>query len=168
MSPLVRSVRPADFAPLGELSAAAYLDSGLLAFGESDWYAGELRDVGRRARESEVLVAVDAAGTVLGGVTYVPAHDHPYAEIARPGEAEFRMLAVAKEARGQGVGEALVRAVVERARAAGRSAVVLSTQPVAAASHRLYERVGFRRAPARDWAPVPEVTLLAYALDLTA
>ncbi|MEV3855108.1 GNAT family N-acetyltransferase [Streptomyces sp. NPDC050095] len=163
----VRGVRPEEYARLGEISAAAYLDSGLLVFGEADWYAAELRDVAARARQAEVLVAVQG-DEVLGGVTYVPGHDHPYAELARPGEAEFRMLAVAAEARGQGAGEALVRAVVERARAAGLDAVVLSTQPVATASHRLYERVGFVRAAARDWAPVPEVTLLAYVLDLTA
>ncbi|MBO1336098.1 GNAT family N-acetyltransferase [Streptomyces sp. VRA16 Mangrove soil] len=167
MTVTVRVARPADFGRLGELSAAAYLDSGLLAFGESDWYAGELRDVARRAREAEVLVAVGPGGEILGGVTYVPSHDHPYAEVARAGEAEFRMLAVAAEARGKGAGEALVRAVIERARAAARTAVVLSTQPVATASHRLYERVGFRRAPERDWAPVPEVTLIGYELRLT-
>ncbi|MFD8571921.1 GNAT family N-acetyltransferase [Streptomyces sp. NPDC059639] len=163
----VRAVRPEDHARLGEIGAAAYLDSGLLAFGESDWYAGELRDVARRAREATVLVAVGPDGAVLGGVTYVPAHDHPYAEVAREGEAEFRMLAVAAEARGQGAGAALVRAVIDRARADGRTALVLSTQPVATASHRLYERLGFRRAPGRDWAPVPEVTLLGYELRLS-
>lgn len=168
MTPTVRAVRPEEYARLGEIAAHAYLESGLLASGESDWYADELRDVAGRVRQAEVLVAVDAAGEVLGGVTYVPAHDHPYAEVARPGEAEFRMLAVSARARGLGAGEALVRAVVERARAAGRSAVALSTQPTATAAQRLYERVGFVRAPERDWAPVPEVALIGYILDLKA
>ncbi|MYW67438.1 GNAT family N-acetyltransferase [Streptomyces sp. SID8379] len=163
----VRGVRPEEHARLGELSAAAYLDSGLLAFGEGDWYADELRDVARRAGQAEVFVAVGADGAVLGGVTYVPSHDHPYAEVAREGEAEFRMLAVAAEARGQGAGAALVRTVVDRARADGRDAVVLSTQPLATASHRLYERLGFRRAPERDWTPVPEVNLRGYELRLS-
>ncbi|MFJ8927024.1 MULTISPECIES: GNAT family N-acetyltransferase [unclassified Streptomyces] len=165
---MIRTVRPDEYAALGELSARAYLGSGLLAFGEDDWYAAELRDVEKRARQAEVLVAEDPDGRVLGGVTYVASHDHPYAELARPSEAEFRMLAVDVEARGKGVGEALVRAVIDRARAAGKSAVVLCTQPLATASHRLYERLGFTRIPDRDWAPIPEVMLRAYELRLSA
>ncbi len=159
-------MRPEEYAELGELIARAYLGSGLLAKGEDDWYAAELRDVEKRARQAEVLVAEDPEGRVVGCVTYVPSHEHPYAEVSRSGEVEFRMLAVAVEARGKGVGEALVRAVVERARAAGKKAVVLCTQPVATASHRLYERLGFTRIPERDWDPIPEVTLRAYELSL--
>jgi hypothetical protein len=34
------------------------------------------------------------------------------------------------------------------------------------AAHRLYESLGFVRDPARDWAPVPGVDLLAYRLDV--
>jgi hypothetical protein len=34
------------------------------------------------------------------------------------------------------------------------------------AAHRLYERLGFARAPARDWSPVPEVQLRVYELAL--
>jgi hypothetical protein len=29
-------------------------------------------------------------------------------------------------------------------------------------AHRLYERLGFTRAPEDDWSPVPGVQLLAY------
>ncbi|MFZ3568261.1 GNAT family N-acetyltransferase [Streptomyces sp. BH097] len=163
---MIRTVRPEEYAALGELIARAYLGSGLLADGENDWYAAELRDVEKRAQQAEVLVAEGPEGRILGAVTYVPTHDHPYAEVSRPGEAEFRMLAVAVEARGKGVGEALVKAVIERARAAGKKAVVLCTQPVATASHRLYERLGFTRTPERDWDPIPEVTLRAYELKL--
>ena len=32
------------------------------------------------------------------------------------------------------------------------------------AAHRIYERVGFERAPERDWSPVPGVELLAFAI----
>jgi hypothetical protein len=34
------------------------------------------------------------------------------------------------------------------------------------AAHRLYERLGFMRAPERDWKPVPEVRLISYELAL--
>jgi len=102
-------------------------------------------------------------------VTFVPSGG-PVADIARPGEAEIRTLAVRREARGRGAGEALVRACVDRARAtAGCSSVVLSSQRAMHSAHRLYERLGFVRTPERDWNPLPElddVTLITYKLTL--
>jgi ribosomal protein S18 acetylase RimI-like enzyme len=112
-------------------------------------------------------VAVDpASGAVLGSVTYVPGPDNRLAELARATEAEFRMLGVAPEAQGRGVGDALVRACIDRARAAGRTGIAISTSTRMRAAHRLYERLGFCRAPDRDWSPVPGVHLLAYVLEL--
>lgn len=166
MDIVVRPVEPGEFGALGEITAGAYVQDGLLAFGESDWYLEELRDVAKRAAAADVLVAV-RDGSLLGGVTFVPSGG-PMADLARPGEAEIRMLAVAGAARGQGAGEALVRACVDRARAAERTGVVLCTQPKMRAAHRIYERLGFVRAPGRDWRPIPgdAFTLLAYELTL--
>ncbi|MFE6336748.1 GNAT family N-acetyltransferase [Streptomyces sp. NPDC057798] len=164
----IRPVDPAEHDELGEITARAYLQDGLLTFGESDRYLGELRNVAKRAAAADVLVAVED-GRLLGGITFVPAGG-PMADLARPGEAEIRMLAVAHAARGRGVGEALVRACVDRARAtAGCTGVVLSTQSLMRTAHRIYGRLGFRRAPERDWNPVPEhgdFTLLTYELTL--
>lgn len=96
----IRPVRPADHAELGEITARAYLADGHLDFGEDDEYLHVLRDVAGRAAEAEVLVA-ERDGRVLGGVTFAPPGS-PLADIAYPDEAEFRMLAVAHDARGQG------------------------------------------------------------------
>ncbi|MDN3296973.1 GNAT family N-acetyltransferase [Streptomyces ficellus] len=161
----IRAVRPEEHGTLGEVTAQAYLGDGLLDFGESDEYLIELRDVTRRAAEAEVLVAVGEDERVVGGVTFVTGGG-PWAELARDGEAELRMLAVAPEARGRGAGEALVRACVERARAAdGCARLVLSARQSMGAAHRIYERLGFVRTPERDWRPVPGVTLRTYALE---
>ena len=123
----------------------------------------------KRAADADVLVAVED-GRVLGGVTFVPSGG-PMADIARPGEAEIRMLAVARTARGRGVGEALVRACVDRARTIESCVrIVLSTQHTMHAAHRIYERLGFVRTPERDWNPLPEqldITLLTYELTLS-
>lgn len=162
----IRAVRPKEYTELGEITAHAYLGDGLLHFGEDDSYLHVLRDVARRAAETEVLVAVDGRGRLLGGVTFVSGGGE-WADIARCGEAEFRMLAVAEQARGRGAGEALVRACVERARSVeGCRRLVLSTQHGMLAAHRIYERMGFVRTPDRDWEPVPGITLLTYALEL--
>ncbi|MBK3647283.1 MULTISPECIES: GNAT family N-acetyltransferase [Streptomyces] len=166
MDIVIRPVEPGEYGALGEITARAYLQDGLLAFGESDWYLEELRDVAKRASAADVLVAV-RDGSLLGGVTFVPAGG-PMADLARPGEAEIRMLAVDRAARGQGAGEALVRACVDRARASECTGVVLSTQQKMHAAHRIYERLGFLRAPGRDWNPIPgdTFTLLTYELTL--
>ncbi|MFF7794112.1 GNAT family N-acetyltransferase [Streptomyces sp. NPDC007991] len=168
MDILIRRVNPAEHDALGEITAQAYLKDGLLDFGESDGYLRELRDVAKRAAAADVLVATRGE-QLLGGVTFVPAGG-PMADIARPGEAEIRMLAVAHEARGRGAGEALVRACVDRARATdGCVRVVLSTQRTMHSAHRIYERLGFVRVPERDWNPIPEladITLLTYELTL--
>ncbi|MFF1722081.1 GNAT family N-acetyltransferase [Streptomyces sviceus] len=163
---LIRPAVPADYETLGDITARAYLNDGLLAFGdEDDWYFQELKDVAKRAAEADVLVAA-ADDRILGGVTYVPSGG-PLAELARPGEAEIRMLAVAHEARGQGVGQALVQACIDRATATATD-VVLCTQPTMHSAHRIYERLGFVRVPERDWNPIPgdDFTLLTYKLTL--
>ena len=161
----IRPARPDDHERLGDLTAAAYLDDGLLDFGAEDPDLEVLRDVARRAEHADVLVAVDPAGVVLGGVAFV-AGPGPFADVARDDEAEFRTLAVVPAGRGRGVGTALVRECIDRARALGRRRLVLSTQPTMHAAHRVYERFGFTRAPERDWSPVRDLRLQVYELDL--
>ncbi|MFF5974324.1 GNAT family N-acetyltransferase [Streptomyces sp. NPDC012769] len=166
----IRDVRPEEHETLGEITGRAYLEDGHLLHGEDDWYFGHLRNVAGRAEVADVLVAVDdAAGTILGGVTFVPAPG-VMGDRARAGETEIRMLAVDHAARGRGVGEALVRACVDRARAVpGCERIVLSTQTGMRTAHRIYDRLGFRHTPERDWSPIPdrpEFLLLCYTLEL--
>ncbi len=161
----IRTARPEEYAEAGELVARAYLDDGLLDFGTLDPYLATLRDAATRAEQAELLVAVDESGALLGTVTFTRP-DGPYAERARDGEGEFRMLAVREAARGRGVGEYLVTACVERARELGLRGLVLSTQHMMHAAHRLYERLGFVRTPERDWQPLEGITLWTYALRL--
>jgi ribosomal protein S18 acetylase RimI-like enzyme len=165
---LIRRANPTEYEDLGTLTAHAYLDDGLLDYGETDPYLPVLKDVASRAAAAEVLVAVDG-DHLLGGVTFVPGPG-PIADIATTGEAEIRALAIDRAARGRGAGEALVRACIDRARATEAcTAIVLSTQRSMHAAHRIYERLGFVRTPDRDWNPVPhldDLTLLTYKLTL--
>lgn len=166
---VVRPVRPEECAVLGELTVAAY--RALADAGDGDPaldadYLAELRAVGRRAAEVPVLVAVDAAGRVLGGVTYVSGPGTPYSESEAADEAGIRMLAVDPALQGRGIGRLLVEACLERAKAAGRRRLVLLTRPSMVAAQRLYRRLGFRRAPARDWEFAPGEWLLGYEIDL--
>jgi ribosomal protein S18 acetylase RimI-like enzyme len=160
----VRDAREDELDRAGEVVAEAYLTQ--LDVDEHGWYLARVRDARSRAREAEVLVAVDAAGAVLGCVTYVPDHANPWAEVERPGEAGFRMLGVLPAAARQGVGRALVDACIARARAAGRRGVAITTGEDWTAARQLYEGRGFRRAPERDFEPVPGVRLVAYVLPM--
>jgi ribosomal protein S18 acetylase RimI-like enzyme len=159
----VRPARPADHAAIAALTVAAYDVDGFLD-GDED-YAAELSDIADRASRATLLVAADPDGTVLGAVTFCRPPS-PYVEVAGPGEAEFRMLAVDPATRGRGVGAALVQACLDLARQHGDHAMVLSTLPQMHTAHRLYERLGFRRAPERDHTPIPDYLLVAYQREL--
>jgi GNAT superfamily N-acetyltransferase len=159
----LRRARPEDLAAAGDVTVAAYAG---FTDGDADGYVEHLRDAARRDREAEVWVATsDDSDEILGTVTICP-EDSPWREIAKPGEGEFRMLAVAPAARGHGIGAALVDLVVDRFRREGAPAIVMSTLPVMTSAHRIYEAVGFARAPELDWSPTDEVHLIAYRLEL--
>lgn len=182
-TPVIRGADPHEFAAIGELTVAAYAAGGGLALGAEDPYAEVLRDPASRPPGTTVLLATDpvpggladpgdpdARARPLGALTYIPA-GLPLSQVSKPGEAEIRMLAVAPDAQGRGIGAALVRTAVAMARAEGRVALVLCVVSTNAGARSLYERLGFARTPARDWAPPgllsqPALVLLGYRLSL--
>ncbi len=168
MDILIRTALEADLDAAGEVTVEAFVGDGHTS--PDAQYVTLLLDARRRAAEAELLVAVDPAdlshgpsGRVLGCVTFAVGGT-PWADIATPGEGEIRMLAAAADARGRGVGEALVRACVARSRELGLTGMAFSTRPAMTAAHRIYERVGFRRAPERDWRLAPTIELFVYSM----
>ena len=159
----IRRARPRDLAAVGHVTVSAYAE---FAGEDTDDYVEHLRDAATRAREAELWVAAaEDSDEIMGSVTVCPPGS-PWREIGRDGEGEFRMLCVAPQARGTGVGGALLDLVVAHFRSAGASRVVMSTLPTMRAAHRIYERAGFVRMPERDWSPVANVHLMAYGLEL--
>jgi ribosomal protein S18 acetylase RimI-like enzyme len=159
----VRPAEPADYPAVARLTVDAYAADGQLNEASAS-YASTLADVAARADAGTLLVAVEGAG-ILGSVLYVEPGSQ-YAELSRPGEAEFRMLAVDPAAQGRGAGRALVQACVDRATAAGCTAVVICVRDFAVAAQKLYQALGFARVPDLDWSPLPGVDLLALRLDI--
>jgi ribosomal protein S18 acetylase RimI-like enzyme len=154
----VRNATPVDYDAVRDVTLRGYLGDG---FGDEE-YAQALADVEGRARHAEILVATLGENAVVVGAVALALWPSPVAEVGRENEAVFRMLAVAPEARRQGVGASLVRECLDRARRAGASALVLSSMPGMTAAHRLYERLGFQRLPERDWSPRSGVDLIVY------
>ncbi len=177
----IRDARQDEFGELGDVRVAAYLADGFLS--PQSTYAPTLRGLGTDGLD-QVLVAVDgdqdgASPSAAGAATQpgsgrarilgtVMLQGWPQAGeiLAGPDEAEIRALAVVPEARGAGVGRALLAAVIERAVRAGIRHLVLLTQTGMKAAQHLYDEAGFARLPERDWSPAPGVTLLAYGLVL--
>jgi ribosomal protein S18 acetylase RimI-like enzyme len=158
---IVRPAEQRECEAIGALTVAAY-EPFLL--GPDDEYAAHLRDAFARFTEAELYVAADG-DELLGSVTLCRPGS-PWREIGEADEGEFRMLAVAPSAQGRGAGTALVQFCLDRFRESGASGVVLSTLTEMAGAHGIYERLGFVRAPHRDWAPRPGVDLLAYWKEL--
>ena len=156
----IRPARSSEHAAVGELCVTAYRAAGVGV----DSYEPTLRDVAGRAAAAEVLVAEDGGERLVGTVTFVLGG--PLREIATPEEGEFRMLAVDPAAGGRGIGTRLVQACAQRARAAGMTGLVCSSQPGMVAAHAVYRKLGFVRDPTRDWSPIPGVELVAFALAL--
>ncbi len=162
MVPTIRRARPDELDAVGRLTVDAYVGGGVIPADAP--YLKFLGDAHGRDADAEVWVAVDARG-VVGTVTYVEPGS-ALCEIARDGEAEIRSLAVLPAASGEGIGEALTRHTIARARERGFASMVLSSSTTMHTAHRLYERLGFTRLPERDWSPVPCLELVAYRLPL--
>ena len=129
-----------------------------------EFYERELRDIAGRRDGSEILVA-EVGGRIVGCVTFVDGLK-ALNEVDDPDAATVRMLGVAREARGRGVGDALMRECIDRARRSERKRVRLDTRTSMTSAQRLYERLTFRRDPDHDWSPTPGILLLGYVLDL--
>ena len=161
----VREAEAAELEAVGALTVDAYLAGDGLQDASEDGYVVQLRDAAARAAQAQLLVAVAPDLGLVGTVT-VCRSDSPWAEVAKDGEAELRMLAVTPAAWGRGVAEALVGDVTHRLRAEGVLRLVLVVLDANDAAHRLYRRLGFRRSPERDWQPYPGLDLRGFVLDL--
>jgi ribosomal protein S18 acetylase RimI-like enzyme len=165
---LVRRIRPEEIDAVSALAVDAYAASYSL----TDGYRADIGAVADRARDHEVWVAVDSVTGRLLGTVSTPQDGRTMSPVAHDGELDFRLLAVAADARRRGVGEVLVEHVLELARRRGIRRVVLNTGPDMIGAHRLYERLGFERLHDREYRFTrPDGTgflMMAYGRDTSA
>jgi ribosomal protein S18 acetylase RimI-like enzyme len=162
----VRDIRPGEEADAGRVTRLAYAE--FADPGDPDWsgYLDQVGDVaGRAARGVPILVAIEG-GRVLGTATLETEEASMGDDPVEPGTANLRMLGVDPEARGRGVGRALVEASLGLSRRLGKRAVTLHTTKDMKVAHHLYEAMGFVRDPARDWRVTEDFILYAFRLDL--
>ncbi len=97
--------------------------------------------------EVAAILVARMEGEIVGTVSLLDP-EHP--GINRPGEAELSRLAVARRARWNGIGRALVERAQELAQERGQHAVALWSGPHQIEGHALYESLGYVREAARD------------------
>ena len=92
-----------------------------------------------RGDATTLLVATEGDGTVVGALTLV------VFRIPTGVRAWIEDVVVDERARGRGVGEALTREALRRARERGARTVDLTSRPQREAANRMYGRIGFQR-----------------------
>ena len=164
---VVRDARPADRDAIRDLTLSAYSEYAQVM--EPDSWAGLSAAVQAALSSSDPMerIVADDDGTLIGSVLLYPASARAYGDLASAAnDPELRLLAVAPEARGRGVGRALVDECVRRARLAGAAALGLHTSKSMATAMQLYERMGFERAPELDFQPPGAEVVWGYRLKL--
>jgi ribosomal protein S18 acetylase RimI-like enzyme len=141
---LIRDASKRDARAIAALWTEAYFVEG--EGGRTAPYVEE--DFFEAARRGQVFVA--ERDGIAAGVVALIAPAAAGRDVAQDGEAELSRLVVATAARRLGTGEALVAHCHERARAAGWEAIALWSRRYQTAAHRLYESLGYERAPERD------------------
>ncbi|MCA2001882.1 MAG: GNAT family N-acetyltransferase [Chloroflexi bacterium] len=100
-----------------------------------------LDDLSALARDSAstLMVARDDAGRIVGALTL------SVYRVPTGIRSIIEDVVVDNAARGQGIGEALMRRAIELAREKGAQNISLTSNPMREAANRLYLRVGFKK-----------------------
>ncbi len=164
----IRDAQESDRGAIEAVTLAAYQQYAAVMPAHWEAYRQNIRAT-LAAVEPAMQVVAEQERVIVGTVILYPAGT----VFAIPGSpsitrtlAEVRLLAVAPEARGRGVGETLMHECIRRARQSGATALTLHTTDMMRAAMRLYERLGFERAPELDFHPVPDITIRGHRLEL--
>lgn len=153
---IIRNAKVSEFKSLGALLVEVY--SKLEGFPKADAqpeYYEMLANIGELAAQphTELLVAV-ANDKLLGGVVYFS--DMLYYGAGGTAKKQknasgFRLLAVAPDARGLGVGKQLIHACIDKAKAHQHKEVLIHSTKSMQVAWGMYERIGFERAADLDF-----------------
>lgn len=181
----IRLARPDEFDAVDALVKAAYEYD----YGPREHSDDPNRRSANRAQTYDVWVAVDEriraldplvgsgvplgeAGLVrteklVGTTTTRRAGGSSLQEDTRDDELDFRLLGVDPKARGRGIGKLLTQHAIDLARERGLAGVFMKSAPDMIGAHRIYETLGFTRAPHRDGLVIGgEIVLELYGFEL--
>lgn len=150
----LRDYEPTDDpAVLGDLALAAWSEY-VPHYG--DWTSIQplVANMSALANIGDIILCEDA-GTLIGAVAYMP----PFSErdaFFEQSWALIRMLVVAPDQRGRGIGRLLIEACIDRARRNSVATIGLHTSPMMETALSMYLRLGFeyvRDAPSETTFP---------------
>lgn len=141
--PLIREYLPSDAASVNELAVQAFEQ---FKDAYTDWplFRSRIANFSALAEVGEIVVAT-LNDRIVGAVAYIGS-GAPKAEFFRAEWPIMRMLVVAPEARGHGIGRALAQECLSRAKRDGASVFALHTSELMQVALPMYQRMGFQWA----------------------
>ena len=136
----IREAASGEHEAAGRITADAYR-----GFVHDPAYLERIADVADRAGRTVVLVAIEERA-IVGSLTLeldrrVDVRDQPLSSH----RAHIRMLGVAPDRQGRGIGTALMRSAEDRARRAGKGEITLRTTAAMTAAQAMYRSLGYER-----------------------
>ena len=160
----IRDARADDHDAIQDVTLSAYQEYAASMQAHWENYRQGILATLANAKPAEQIVA-EQNDTIVGTVLLVPAGTvltPPNGASVTLTWPEIRLLAVAPATRGHGIGAALVRECMRRARQSGAAALTLHTTEMMQVAMSMYERMGFVRAPELDFHPAPGITIKGY------
>jgi predicted N-acetyltransferase YhbS len=154
---VIRNAKVEEYSLIGQLLVTVYSQlEGFPKPEEQPTYYDLLRNVGMFASKAgtEVIVAVDSSGVVVGAVVYFSDMQHygsggiATREINSSG---FRLLAVPHDQRGKGIGRILTQECITRARSKSHKQVIIHSTQAMQTAWQMYLSVGFNRSVDLDF-----------------
>ncbi|RMB56147.1 GNAT family N-acetyltransferase [Dokdonia sinensis] len=136
--PIIRPIEKADNAQVAQVIRKVLVDLGVPKVGTA--YADKALDMMHETydRDRATYFVVDDGGTIIGcaGIAQLDNYDGNVCELQK--------MYFLEEARGRGLGTAMMDACLEQARTYGFEQCYIETMPYMEAAQKLYKRTGFR------------------------
>lgn len=163
----IRDATDDEWPAVCELTRRSYAEYASIMDPESWAGLSGAIDVALASAEPKERIVAYAGDALVGSVLLFPPSARAYADLGNSASSpELRLLAVAAEARGMGVGRALVDECIRRARRMGASELGLHTSQSMRVAMRMYTAMGFERVPERDFQPPGTELVEGYRLVL--
>jgi ribosomal protein S18 acetylase RimI-like enzyme len=140
--PVIREYLPSDSTQINILALQSF-EQYKDAYHDWPAFQTKIGNMSALADAGEIIVA-EVGDQIVGAVAYI-GPGAPKAGFFRPEWPIMRMLVVAPDSRGRGIGRALAQECLHRAKRDGASVFALHTSELMQVALPMYQRMGFKR-----------------------